>query len=99
MQLLRKNDARPSLYQPVRYQIVCTFCQPCLSDEIRLYLLYSLLNIWNVTVGPIHRRMSFYPTLYREDLIFVLLYRNIIFIPSVTPFRGSLYSEFTVSLL
>ena len=64
MQLLRKNDARPSLHQPVRYQIVCTFCQPCLSDEIRLYLLYSLLNIWNVTVGPIHRRMSFYPTLY-----------------------------------
>ena len=99
MQLLRKNDARPSLHQPVRNQIVCTFNQPCLSDEIRLYLLYSLLNIWNVTVGPIHRRMSFYPTLYREDLIFVLLYRNIIFIPSVTPFRGSLYSEFTVSLL
>ena len=93
MQLLRKNDARPSLHQPVRYQIVCSSCQPCLLDEIRLQSLYSLLIMWKVTIGPIYYRMSFYPSLYREDLIVVLLYSNIIFIPSVSPIRKTQYSE------
>ena len=46
------NDARLSLHQPVRYQIVFTSCQPGFSDEIRLHFLYSLLIMWNVTVGP-----------------------------------------------
>ena len=55
--------------------------------------------MWNITVGAIHCRMSFNRSLYREDLIFVLRYTNIIFIPSVTPIRRSHYSEFTVSLL
>ena len=53
----------------------------------------------NVTVGPFHCRMSFYLSLYPEDIIFVLLYTNIIFIPSITPIRRSQYSESTVSLL
>ena len=44
MQLLRKNDVRLSLHQPVRYQIVWPSYQPCLSDEIRLHLLYSLFD-------------------------------------------------------
>ena len=99
MQLLRKNDARLKLHQPVRYQIVFPSCQPCLSDEIRLHLLYSLLNMWNVTVGPVDCRMGFYLSLYREDLIFVLRCMNIIFIASITPIRLSQYSESTVSLL
>ena len=97
--MLRKNGARPSLHQPVRYQIVCPSCQPCLLVEIRLHFLYSLLLMWNVTIGPIDCRMSFNSSLYREDLIFLLLYTNIIFIPSVTPIRRSQYSESTVSLL
>lgn len=45
-----------------------------------------------VTVGPIHCCMSFYPCLYREDLILVLFYTNIFFIPSVTTIRRSQYS-------
>ena len=55
--------------------------------------------MWNVTIGPIDCRMSFNSSLYHEDLIFLLLYTNIIFIPSVTPIRRSQYSESTVSLL
>ena len=55
--------------------------------------------MWNVTVGPFHCRMSFYLRLYPEDLIFVLLYTNIILIPSIMPIRRSQYSESTVSSL
>ena len=99
MQLLRKNGARPSLHQPVRYQIVSPSCQPCVLVEIRLHVLYSLLLMWNVTIGPIHCRLNFNRSLYGEDLTFVLLNTNIIFIPSVTPIRRSQYSESTVRLL
>ena len=49
--------------------------------------------MWKVTVGPIYYRTSFHPSLYREDLIVVLLYTNIIFIPSVSPIRKTQYSE------
>ena len=68
-------------------------CQPCLSDEIRLHLLYSLLIMLNVTVLRIQCRMSFYPSLYREDLILVLLYTNVISNPSVMTIRRSQYNE------
>ena len=38
-----------------------------------------------VTVGPIHCCMSFYPCLYREDLILVLFYTNIFSFPRLRP--------------
>ena len=41
--------------------------------------------MWNITLGPVHCRTSFNRSLYREDLIFVFRYTNIIFIPSATP--------------
>ena len=49
--------------------------------------------MWKVTVGPIYYRMSVYPSLYREDLIVVLLYTNFIFIPAVSPIRKTQYIE------
>ena len=45
--------------------------------------------MFNVTVGPIHCRISFYSSFLHEDLIFVLLYTNIIYVFSVTPTRRS----------
>ena len=44
--------------------------KPCLSDDIRLLLLYSIPIMLNITVRPLHCRMNFY-RLHRVDLMLV----------------------------
>ena len=67
MQLLLKNDAKPSLHQPVRYQIVyvCpSYRSNFLSDEG--------LSTDYVTVEPIRNRMKFFLAAISDTLHFFL---------------------------
>ena len=67
VKLLRKNDAKPSLHQPVRYQIVYV-CPSCRSN----FLSYEGLSKDYVTVGPIRNRMKFSLVAISDTLHFFL---------------------------
>ena len=56
VQLLQKNDARPSLDQPVRYQIVSLFQFPFRQTFFQKIFFMYLLTMLNV----IYYRMSFF---------------------------------------
>ena len=86
MQLLLKNDAKPSLHQPVRYQIVYV-CPSWRSN----FLSFEGLSTDYVTVGPIRNRMKFFPRCYFRYLTFFLVCINIKFIKSVASGWTSLY--------
>ena len=68
MQLLLKNDAKPSLHQPVRYQTVSylgpSYRSNFLSDEGP--------STDYVTVGPIRNRMTFFLAAFSDTLHFFL---------------------------
>ena len=59
--------------------------QPCLSDEIRLHLLYSLLIMLNVTVGPIHCRVSFILAYIAKTLHWFFSTRTFFSFPRLRP--------------
>ena len=76
VQLLQKNDARPSLHQPVRYQIVSLFQFPfCQTFFQKTFFYVFTNNVERYTLSD-----EFFPLLYVRHLTFFLVFPNINFI-------------------
>ena len=68
MQLLLKNDAKPSLHQPVRYETVSSLGPSCRSN----FLSAEGLSTDYVTIRPLRNRMNFFLAAISDTLHFFL---------------------------